>query len=71
MQDEGECPLPAFRGQDFDHVLVGTSAMDDQRKFCDTRRFDMPGKTGLLVRRRLRVIEIVETGFADRHDLLM
>ncbi len=67
---KGKAPS-RFLGQDRRHVLVGAAAMDDQRQLRFARCGDVAPQPGLLVLRLLRVVEIVETGFADRDDLLM
>jgi hypothetical protein len=68
---KGKGALPCLLGQNRRHVVVGAAAVDDQRQPVSRAAAIWRRKPGLLVLRRLRVVEIVEAGLADRDDLLM
>ncbi len=69
MQHRREGALPGFLLQDRRHVVVGLARMDDQRQTGFARRGDVPAEARLLHVARARVVEVVESGLADRHHL--
>lgn len=71
MQNEGECSLFALCAQNRGHVVIGTAAVNDERQLRSPCRLDMADEAGLLVFRLLRVVEVIQTRLADRHDLVV
>ncbi len=69
MQKEREGALPCLLGQDRRHVVVGRTAVNDERQTGFARRRDMPAQTLDLRFARRVVVEVIETRLADRHHL--
>ena len=69
MQDRREGPLPHFVFQDPRRIIVGLARMDDQRQAGFPGRRDVPAKPFRLGLRGAELVVIVETRFAECHDL--
>ena len=71
MQHGAKRSLRHFVLEDAAAVLIGLAGVDDQRQAGGAGGGDMGAKAALLRFARAVLVEIVEPGFAQRHDLRM
>ncbi len=69
MQHRAEWPLCHFVVENATAILVGLSGVDDQRQPGGAGGGDVGAKTALLRSGRPIVVEVIQPGLAQRHDL--